>query len=44
VYADLLCHASVSSSQVYLHPDPGRLRAAVELVPSPREQAAGVTR
>ena len=38
VVADLLGHASVSSSQVYLHPDPGRLRAAVDLVPSPREQ------
>ena len=37
VVADLLGHASVSSSQVYLHPDPGRLRAAVDLVPSPRE-------
>jgi integrase/recombinase XerD len=44
VVADLLGHASVSSSQVYLHPDPGRLRAAVDLVPSPREQATGVTR
>jgi len=44
VLADLLGHASVSSSQVYLHPDPARLRAAVDLVPSPREQAAGVTR
>ena len=44
VVADLLGHASVSSSQVYLHPDPGRLRAAVDLVPSPREQAVGVTR
>jgi integrase/recombinase XerD len=43
VVADLLGHASVSSSQVYLHPDPARLRAAVDLVPSPREQA-GVTR
>ena len=43
VVADLLGHASVSSSQVYLHPDPGRLRAAVDLVPSPREQTAGVT-
>jgi len=42
VVADLLGHASVSSSQVYLHPDPGRLRAAVDAVPSPREQA-GVT-
>lgn len=39
VVADLLGHASVSSSQVYLHPDPGRLRAAVDLVPSPLEQA-----
>ncbi|MGH3124134.1 MAG: tyrosine-type recombinase/integrase [Streptosporangiaceae bacterium] len=39
VVADLLGHASVSSSQVYVHPDPGRLRAAVDAVPSPREQA-----
>src|SRR5664280_813496 len=31
VVADLLGHASVSSSQVYLHPDPARLRAAVDL-------------
>ncbi|HYN73847.1 MAG TPA: tyrosine-type recombinase/integrase [Nakamurella sp.] len=38
VIADLLGHTSVSSSQVYLHPDPGRLRAAVDLVPSPLEQ------
>ena len=38
VVADLLGHASVSSSQVYLHPDPDRLRAAVDLVPSPLEQ------
>jgi site-specific recombinase XerD len=42
VVADLLGHASVSSSRVYLHPDPARLRAAVDAVPSPREQA-GVT-
>jgi integrase/recombinase XerD len=42
VVADLLGHASVSSSQVYLHADPARLRAAVDLVASPREQA-GVT-
>jgi integrase/recombinase XerD len=42
VVADLLGHASVSSSQVYLHPDPARLRAAVDAVPGPREQA-GVT-
>ena len=40
VLADLLGHASVSSSQVYLHPDPGRLRAAVDRVPSPREHTA----
>ncbi len=43
VVADLLGHASVSSAQVYVHPDPGRLRAAVDAVPSPREQA-GATR
>jgi len=43
VVADLLGHASVSSSQVYSHPDPSRLRAAVDAVPSPREQA-GATR
>ena len=41
VVAELLGHASVSSSQVYVHPDPGRLRAAVEMVPSPREQTGG---
>jgi hypothetical protein len=27
----------MSSSQVYLHPDPTRLRDAVDRVPSPRE-------
>lgn len=36
--AELLGHASMSSSQVYLHPDPARLRAAVDRVPSPRPQ------
>lgn len=36
--AALLGHKSVSSSQVYLHPDPARLREAVERVPTPREQ------
>lgn len=35
--AELLGHASMSSSQVYLHPDHARLRDAVERVPSPRE-------
>jgi integrase/recombinase XerD len=43
VIADLLGHASLASSQVYVHPDPGRLRAAVDAVASPRE-LAGVTR
>lgn len=36
--AELLGHASMSSSQVYLHPDPVRLRDAVDRVPSPRPQ------
>jgi integrase/recombinase XerD len=35
----LLGHMSMSSSQVYVHPDPARLRAAVDRVPSPRELA-----
>jgi integrase/recombinase XerD len=43
VAADLLGHLSVASSQVYLHPDSSRLRAAVDAVPSPRELGA-VTR
>lgn len=41
--AALLGHKSVTSSQVYLHPDPARLRAAVERVPTPRTQT-GVER
>lgn len=40
--AELLAHASMSSSQVYLHPDPGRLRDAVDRVAGPR--TSGVTR
>src|SRR5437660_11407643 len=36
---DLLGHASISSTQVYTHPDPARLRAAVDAVPSPRDLA-----
>jgi integrase/recombinase XerD len=32
---DLLGHASIVSTQVYAHPDPARLRAAVDSVPSP---------
>lgn len=39
VVADLLGRASILSSRPYVHPDPGRLRAAVDMVPSPREQA-----
>lgn len=38
--AELLGHASMSSSQVYLHPDPSRLREAVERVASPRLSGA----
>ncbi|WP_298345917.1 site-specific integrase [Ferrimicrobium sp.] len=34
--AELLGHRSMSSSEVYLHPAPGRLRQAIEAVPSPR--------
>ena len=36
---DLLGHASISSTQVYAHPDLARLRAAVDAVPSPRDLA-----
>ena len=41
VVADLLGHAAISSSQVYVHPDSSRLRAAVDAVPSPRERDGG---
>ncbi len=43
VVQELLGHASISSTQIYVHPDETRLRAAVDLVPSPR-QTAGRTR
>jgi integrase len=33
---ELLGHASMASSMPYLHPDPSRLRAAVDRVPVPR--------
>jgi site-specific recombinase XerD len=36
VVQELLGHASISSTQVYMHPDEARLRAAVDMVPSPR--------
>jgi integrase/recombinase XerD len=39
VAQELLGHASLASTQVYAHPDLARLRAAVDAVPSPREQA-----
>jgi integrase len=39
---ELLGHASLSSTEVYLHPDPGRLRTAVDRVPSPREFEEGL--
>jgi integrase/recombinase XerD len=31
----------MSSSQVYLHPDPARLREAIDRVPSPRLTGTG---
>jgi integrase/recombinase XerD len=40
VIADLLGHVSVASSQVYVHPDPARLREAVDKVASPRAGTA----
>jgi len=36
VLKELLGHAWISSSEVYLHPSPERLRAVVERVPAPR--------
>lgn len=41
---ELLGHAFVTSSQVYLHPSPERLRSAVERVISPRLVGAGEQR
>ena len=38
--AELMGHAWTSSSQVYLHPDAARLRAAVDRVPGPRAASA----
>ncbi|MGI8312756.1 tyrosine-type recombinase/integrase [Saccharopolyspora hattusasensis] len=41
---NLMRHASPSSSQPYLHPDPSRLRAAVDRVPTPRALVEGISR
>ena len=41
---DLLGHAWLTSSEVYLHPSPQRLRDAVERIPSPRTTTAEVVR
>lgn len=38
---DLLGHANVAATQVYTHPDPSRLRAAVDAVPCPRVSVGG---
>lgn len=38
VIQELMGHRSITSTQVYVHPDEARLRAAVDLVPGPREQ------
>ncbi len=38
---ELLGHALPSSAQVYVHPHPARLHAAVDAVPSPRAQIGG---
>ncbi len=41
---DLLGHAWLTSSEVYLHPSPQRLRDAVDRISSPRLGGAGATR
>jgi integrase/recombinase XerD len=41
VLKELLGHAWISSSEVYLHPSPERLRAVVERVPGPRTTGDG---
>ncbi len=41
---ELLGHAAITSSQVYLHPSPDRLRAAVDRVDLPRRRPGAVPR
>jgi integrase/recombinase XerD len=41
---ELLGHAAITSSQVYMHPSPDRLRSAVDRVPSPRAAAVEARR
>jgi site-specific recombinase XerD len=41
---DLLGHAAITSSQVYLHPSPDRLRAAVDRVDVPRATTTQASR
>jgi site-specific recombinase XerD len=42
VAQDLLGHATALSTAAYTHPDPSRLRAAVDAVSSPRQQTGGI--
>ena len=41
---ELLGHAAITSSQVYLHPSPDRLRDAVDRVELPRAVSGEVLR
>jgi integrase/recombinase XerD len=41
---ELLGHAAITSSQVYLHPSPDRLRQAVDRVELPRSVSGQVPR
>jgi len=41
---ELLGHAAITSSQVYLHPSPDRLRSAVDRVQLPRAVSGEVRR
>ncbi len=41
---ELLGHAAITSSQVYMHPSPDRLRSAVDRVQLPRAVSGEVRR